>query len=108
MIASDILALVYAFILLPFVITTIGIIAPTHSYPSPYEYRQAFEVMVEQPIVSAPPVSPLVAPLDYSSLSCEVLRSLCSERGIAWRNARGKGKHLLKAQMVEQLTSLSS
>jgi hypothetical protein len=31
------------------------------------------------------------------------LRRECSIRGIAWRNAHGKGKHLLKEEMLKAL-----
>ncbi|MBD1871876.1 hypothetical protein H6F75_00125 [Nodosilinea sp. FACHB-131] len=31
------------------------------------------------------------------------LRKECSRRAIAWRNAHGKGKHLLKGEMLKAL-----
>lgn len=44
------------------------------------------------------------AAIDYSLLSCDQLRSLCTERGIKWRNVHGKNKHLRKADMVSALS----
>jgi len=41
---------------------------------------------------------------DLHKLSSVQLRSVCSQRGIAWRNVAG-GKHLTKAQMIERLTA---
>ncbi|MBD2111739.1 MULTISPECIES: hypothetical protein [Cyanophyceae] len=32
------------------------------------------------------------------------LRKECGRRAIAWRNAHGKGKHMLKGEMVEALS----
>jgi hypothetical protein len=43
------------------------------------------------------------AAVDYSLMTCEQLRSLCTERGIKWRNAHGRNKHLRKAEMVKLL-----
>jgi hypothetical protein len=40
-------------------------------------------------------------------LDSEKLRKLCTQYGIAWRNARGKGKHLTKAMMIVQLEDLA-
>lgn len=33
------------------------------------------------------------------------LRKLCTQKNIQWRNVRGKGKHLNKVEMLEQLTA---
>lgn len=41
--------------------------------------------------------------INLNSLDSAALRKLCSKHGIAWRNVRGKGKHLTKAAMVFQL-----
>jgi len=43
------------------------------------------------------------AAVSYESMTCEQLRSVCTERSIVWRNAHGKNKHLLKAEMVALL-----
>jgi hypothetical protein len=44
---------------------------------------------------------------DLRKVDSEKLRKLCTQYGIAWRNARGKGKHLTKAMMVAQLEQLA-
>lgn len=41
--------------------------------------------------------------IDYSTLKTPELRRLCTEAGIRWRNARGQGKHLRNAEMIEAL-----
>lgn len=40
---------------------------------------------------------------DWAKMSNAELRRECSRRGIAWRNAHGKGKHLLKGEMLKAL-----
>lgn len=40
----------------------------------------------------------------YESLSSFQLRGECSLRGIVWRNAHGKGRHLSKREMIEALS----
>jgi hypothetical protein len=44
---------------------------------------------------------------DLRKLDSEKLRKLCTQYGIAWRNARGKGKHLTKDMMIERLENLA-
>lgn len=39
----------------------------------------------------------------FNKLTAEELRKECSNKGIHWRNARGSGKHMVKAQMLERL-----
>ncbi len=41
-------------------------------------------------------------------MNSQELRKLCSDRGIRWRNAHGKGKHLSKGQMIRALSSASA
>ncbi|MFM2433001.1 MAG: hypothetical protein RLZZ511_4215 [Cyanobacteriota bacterium] len=43
---------------------------------------------------------------DLATLSVHQLRPLCQSRGIQWRNARGHGKHLAKAEMIAALNQL--
>ncbi|MBD2106724.1 hypothetical protein [Nodosilinea sp. FACHB-13] len=42
--------------------------------------------------------------IDYAAMTSQELRKECQRRGIAWRNAHGKGKHLLKPEMVKALS----
>jgi hypothetical protein len=44
---------------------------------------------------------------DLRKLDSEKLRKLCTQYGIVWRNARGKGKHLTKDMMIVQLEDLA-
>lgn len=46
----------------------------------------------------------LVEPI-YSNMSAVELRKECQSYGIKWRNAHGKGKHLLKEEMVALLSA---
>lgn len=39
-----------------------------------------------------------------ATLTAHELRPLCQSRGIQWRNVRGQGKHLAKAEMIAALT----
>ncbi len=39
------------------------------------------------------------------AMTTPVLRRECSERGISWKNARGKNRHMTKAQMVEAIAA---
>jgi hypothetical protein len=43
--------------------------------------------------------------LELNRRNTQELRELCTRHGIVWRNARGKGKHLLKQQMIDALWS---
>ncbi len=45
------------------------------------------------------------APAALVLLSAMQLRQQCSASGIQWRNARGKGKHLTKQEMIDRLTA---
>jgi hypothetical protein len=49
------------------------------------------------------PPSPTAAADYLETWSAQELRRECSRRGIAWRNAHGKGKHLLKEEMLKAL-----
>jgi hypothetical protein len=44
--------------------------------------------------------------VDWSILSPYDLRKACQTRGIRWRNAHGKNKHLSKAEMIAALSGL--
>jgi hypothetical protein len=44
---------------------------------------------------------------DLRKLDSAKLRKLCTQKGIVWRNVRGKGKHLTKPMMIEQLEQLT-
>ena len=46
-------------------------------------------------------------PVDYSRLKTPELRKLCSSKQIFWRNAKGKNKHLNKAEMVAALLAVA-
>ena len=50
-------------------------------------------------------VEPVAKP-PYSEWTSPSLRDECQRRGIRWRNARGKGKHLLKPAMIAALEAL--
>jgi hypothetical protein len=50
-------------------------------------------------------IGPEAEPIDFSKLTVPQLRVECDKRGIHWKNARGKGKHLLKGEMVKALKS---
>jgi hypothetical protein len=39
--------------------------------------------------------------------SVKELRAMCQDRGVKWRNANGRNRHMLKAQMVEALSNIS-
>jgi hypothetical protein len=45
---------------------------------------------------------------DLRTLDSAKLRKLCTQKGIVWRNVRGKGKHLTKLMMIEQLEELTT
>lgn len=45
---------------------------------------------------------------DLRKLDSAKLRKLCTQKGIIWRNVRGKGKHLTKPMMIEQLEQLTT
>jgi hypothetical protein len=45
---------------------------------------------------------------DLRKLDSAKLRKLCTQKGIVWRNVRGKGKHLTKAMMITQLEQLTT
>jgi hypothetical protein len=45
------------------------------------------------------------APAALALLSAVQLRQQCSKSGVQWRNARGKGRHLTKQEMIARLTA---
>lgn len=50
-----------------------------------------------------PEASPEKSP-NYKGMSAGALRQLCSDRGVAWRNAHGRNKHLSKPEMISALS----
>lgn len=50
------------------------------------------------------PVKRTAQAIDWNSLTPYQLRSECQKRGIRWRNAHGKNRHMTKMQMVEALS----
>lgn len=46
--------------------------------------------------------------IELSALDSTILRNLCTQHGITWKNVRGKGKHLTKAAMIFQLQRLTA
>lgn len=55
-------------------------------------------------VVKPKPQSLGSAAVNYESMTCEQLRSVCTERSIPWRNVHGKNKHLRKAEMLALLS----
>jgi hypothetical protein len=53
------------------------------------------------PAATAPVATPAT---DYASMTSAQLRKVCSQRGITWRNAHGKGRHFSKGEMIAALT----
>lgn len=47
--------------------------------------------------------APQLATINFNDCKVAQLRTMCSDRGIQWRNLRGPNKHALKSQMVEAL-----
>lgn len=45
-----------------------------------------------------------VASTALAEMTTMRLRKLCTERGVQWRNAHSKGKHLTKNEMIDRLT----
>ena len=67
--------------------------------------RQALELAQFDRKLAAP--QPEVAPeksSDYRGMSAVALRQLCSDRGVVWRNAHGRNKHLSKPEMISALS----
>jgi hypothetical protein len=63
----------------------------------------AVSAPVAEPELELPVVTPDEQPLtiaDYATTPTPELRKLCSVKGVQWRNAKGKGKHLTKREMI--------
>ena len=66
------------------------------------------------PAVAAAVAAPVViarvevAATDWAKMTSTQLRKECSRRAIAWRNVHGKGKHLLKGEMVRALAIVAA
>lgn len=73
------------------------------------DYWQQQRAMVDRQFAISDVVVPFrrrqsqAVAVDYSAMSPYELRKLCQSRGIRWRNAHGKNRHLTKAQMLEAL-----
>lgn len=85
-------------------------------YTVPYssEPEQLFGIPIEIPetfensIKDTPKIQPLPVGsnvIDYSKMTANDLRSECSQRGIKWRNHRGKNSHMTKQQMIDHLNT---
>ncbi len=74
--------------------------------PEPITEQAEIQVGVEAPEPAATE-QPKVE-IDLAALDSTTLRKLCSQYGIAWRNARGQGKHLTKGAMVFQLEQVAA
>jgi hypothetical protein len=98
---NNLLFVVLSLSLIHFLLTFMAF-AWSRSTPAPQVF--AFEELAPLPRVAEESIS---VSLDYSTLTVAELRKLCSDRGITWRNAHSKGKHLKKAEMVELLSSLA-
>ena len=48
------------------------------------------------------------AEINLSALDSSTLRKLCTQYGIAWKNIRGRGKHMKKDAMVFQLERVAA
>jgi hypothetical protein len=69
------------------------------------------EVLTARPVPAA--AAEMAAPVaivrvevptpDWAKMSNAELRRECARKNIAWRNAHGKGKHLLKGEMIKAL-----
>jgi len=63
--------------------------------------------LVAQAAAIAVPVAVSVVKVEahaYQAMTSQQLRKECQSSGIAWRNAHGRGKHLLKGEMVAALS----
>jgi hypothetical protein len=69
------------------------------------------EVLTARPVPAA--AAEMAAPVaivrvevptpDWAKMTNAELRRECARKNIAWRNAHGKGKHLLKGEMIKAL-----
>jgi len=67
----------------------------------------AAEVPAQPAAIAAPVVVAVVevadAPTEFAAMTAVQLRKECQTRGIRWRNAHGKSKHLSKTEMLAAL-----
>jgi hypothetical protein len=69
------------------------------------------EPVVTEPVVTGPVVTePVVTEVSKptfeeidNTYKAPILRQLCEEYGIAWKDIRGKGRHMLKSAMIQAL-----
>lgn len=61
---------------------------------------------VDSALVTSEPTDTITS-INFNKLDSAKLRKLCTQYGIGWRNARGKGKHLTKDMMIAQLEQLA-
>lgn len=59
----------------------------------------------QQPISETPTVEPVIQPEPLQSLNTHELRRIANRRGITWKNAHGKNKHLRKDELLMLLAS---
>jgi hypothetical protein len=78
--------------------------------PEPIPYgTQAIAPAAPEPLFpSVPyllllPAAPVKVEPNWAEMNPQQLRQYCQQRGIKWRNAHGKNKHLGKREMVEAL-----
>ncbi|MBD2060677.1 hypothetical protein NDI37_25490 [Funiculus sociatus GB2-A5] len=88
---------------------------------TPQVEEKAEEVIAPEPIhieqpepqaeVEAPEPAATEQPrveIDLAALDSTTLRKLCTQYSIAWRDIRGKGKHLKKDAMIFQLEQVAA
>ena len=84
---------------------------PVDDLPTLQKLLAEAEVLTARPVPAA--AAEMTAPVaivrvkvptpDWAKMSNAELRRECARKGIAWRNAYGKGKHLLKGEMLKAL-----
>jgi hypothetical protein len=62
---------------------------------------------VETVVVETVEADAAAPEIDLNSLDSTVLRRLCSQHGIVWRDVRGKNRHASKAMMIFQLNQVA-
>lgn len=75
-------------------------IAPFSPLPAVPLHTQPPYLRALPPVATVEPAAAIV----WSELTPQLLRQHCQQRGIKWRNAHGKNKHLSKREMVEALS----
>ena len=88
-----------------------AMVLPVDDLPTLPKLLAPAEVLTARPVPAA--AAEMAAPVaiarvevptpDWAKMSNAELRRECAKRNIAWRNAHGKGKHLLKGEMIKAL-----